>query len=282
MPELDSRAVFEIEKSRFQTAVTFAIKVSKLNAGYRTTTRVVLGSYLFTRMCVTATTVSKLLEHGDQNDIDFTLDHFSIAVLSRNIIEASIMLHYLLEDGITEEQWKLRHKVLDLHNTIVRLRLFKGLRVRDGNQSQKMHERFKEVADAIRAGLAILPEFKNLDKQRRDKIMSGSELYVGGIRSILKQFNVRVEYFDAVYNYLSAQVHVSSNTYYDMHRRINFGRPASYQFFVASFAIANARLFLLPGAFKVASTNMIIMEKIDRSELNSMENLSKVPFGDPA
>ena len=124
------------------------------------------------------------------------------------------MLHYLLENGISEQQWELRHKVLDLHNTIVRLRLFKGLRVKDGDQPQEIYKDFREAADAIRAELAILPEFKNLDEQRRDKIMSGTELYVGGIRSILKQLNIGVEYFDAIYNYLSAQVHVSSNTYY--------------------------------------------------------------------
>src|SRR5438093_7068095 len=110
------------------------------------------------------------------------------------------MLHYLLEDGVTTEEWKLRQKVLDLHNTIVRLRLFKGL----GNSAGETYKTFKKSAELLRAELATLPAFKSLEEQRRSKIMSGNELYIRGMRSVLKQLKIDVEYFDAIYNYLSA------------------------------------------------------------------------------
>ncbi len=123
-----NRKLLEVETKRFHTATVFAVRTSVATHGHEAPLPHVFGSYVFTRMCIGAETIEHLLERGLGRKTPFTLDHFSIAVLCRNIIEAGIMVCYLLEDNVSEQQWELRRKILDLHDVLVRLRLFKGLR----------------------------------------------------------------------------------------------------------------------------------------------------------
>jgi hypothetical protein len=119
-----NRKLLEVETKRFHTATVFAVRTSVATHGHEAPLPHVFGSYVFTRMCIGAETI----ERGLGRKTSFTLDHFSIAVLCRNIIEAGIMICYLLEDNVSEQQWELRRKILDLHDVLARLRLFKGLR----------------------------------------------------------------------------------------------------------------------------------------------------------
>jgi hypothetical protein len=48
-----------------------------------------------------------------------TLDHSSIAVLSRTIIETSIMYWYLTEE-VNEEEWAFRLQVMKIHDAAAR------------------------------------------------------------------------------------------------------------------------------------------------------------------
>jgi hypothetical protein len=62
-----------------------------------------MASYVFTRMCVAADTLLSILQRDIGNSKELTLDHYSIGVLARNIIESALMFHYLLEDGVSKE-----------------------------------------------------------------------------------------------------------------------------------------------------------------------------------
>jgi hypothetical protein len=268
---------FEIESSRFCEATGFALKVSSLGANRAAALRFVLGSFVFTRTCVTAETVLHLLTRGIDKGEPNTLDHFSIAVLCRNMIEAAVMLHYLTEPDITEAQWDLRRKVLDLHDCLVRTRLFKGF----GANAKDEYIGWKKRSDQLRKEIMKLSVFKKLTPERQEKIFGGSELYVEGVRKVLGQFDIDKKYFDAIYNYLSGQVHISSNTFYFMHKgRIDFTEPAAYQFYIAAFAIANARYFLLPAALRMASSDDYVLSSLEKQEIQAMKELSLKKFGE--
>jgi len=268
----DERETYDLEKERFESALDFSLRVSVATNGRHAPLSMVLGSYVFTRMCVTAETISHLLDRGIEPGSPLTLDHFSISVLCRNIVEASLMFHYLTEE-VTAEQWELRRKVLDLHDSIVRLRLFKGLG--DENERKEFKRRIEESRSEIKKSRV----FRQLPTERQQKIIGGNELYVTGIRSVVEQLEIDRDYFDAIYNYLSAQVHVSSNTFYYTHKgRIDFETPAAYQFFVSSFAAANARMFLLPAAIRYLSLDKVAQNGFDPKEIEVTKALSKKAF----
>src|SRR5262249_3200406 len=113
---VDVRELFHRERARFDTSLEFAISVSKFAASRKANIPNVMASYVFTRMCVGADSLRYLLVRDIGRSKDLTLDHCSISVLARNIGEATLMFHYLLEDGVSDEEWALRGKVLDLHD----------------------------------------------------------------------------------------------------------------------------------------------------------------------
>jgi hypothetical protein len=187
------------------------------------------------------------------------------------------MLHYLTEPNVSDAEWELRRKVLDLHDQLVRARLFKGM----GKEGNEEYRGWRARSQELRKEIKKLPAFKNLKSERQERIISGSELYVGGLRGALEQIDIDRAYFDAIYNYLSGQVHVASNSFYFMHHnRIDFEEPAAYQFYIAGFAIANARYFLLPAALRMATIDTNVLNSIDGAEIADMKALAEKPFGE--
>lgn len=270
----DTRATFDQEMTRFNTCVDFAISVSKLSAGRKANMPRLMASYVFTRTCVGAESLRYLLQRDIGKSKDVTLDHYSVSVLARNIVEASLMFHYLMEDGVSDDDWALRGRILDLHDVVLKLRLLKSI------GAAEQYEVLKKIMTELREDIKNRPAFKGVDQKRQEKILAGHELYVGGLRSTLKLMGFDGDYFDGMYAYLSTQVHISPSSFYDMDRRINFGTPADYQFYFASYALAHARIFLLRAALRLAESDAALVEKIDAITLQSMKALADVPFGE--
>jgi hypothetical protein len=218
------------------------------------------------------------LRHLLQRDVgksnDLTLDHYSISVLARNIVEASLMFHYLMEDGVSDDEWALRGKILDLHDVVLKARLFKSI------GAAKEYEAFKQIMTELRGHIKNRPAFKSVEEKRQQGILAGHELYLRGLRSTLKLVGFESDYFDGMYAYLSSQVHISPTSFYGMDRRINFGTPAEYQYYFASYALAHARMFLLPAALRLAESDAALAANIDEVSLQSMKDLRNVPFGE--
>jgi hypothetical protein len=269
----DHPAAFYRERMRFETCVDFAISVSKLSAGREANLPRLMASYVFTRTCVSADSLRYLLRRDVGESKDVTLDHYSISVLARNIVEASLMFHYLMEEGVSDDEWSLRGKILYLHDVTLKLRLFKSI------GSTEQHEKFKQAMAELRDEIKNSPVYKGLDATRQERLLAGQELYVGGLRSTLKLAQVDANYFDGMYAYLSAQVHISPTSFFDMDKRISFAKPTGYQFYFAAYALAHARMMLLRSSVRLAESASELLAKIDVEILHSMKELAHVPFG---
>ncbi len=135
--KLDPREVFKKGKKRFVAAVKIVIAVSKAAAGRKPGENIVMASFVFTRMCVAADTLLYLLQRDIGNSKEQTLDHYSVGVLARNIIQSALMFHYLSEDGVSDEDWELRRAILNLHDATLKVRLFKGAGGEEENKKWK-------------------------------------------------------------------------------------------------------------------------------------------------
>jgi hypothetical protein len=164
-----------------------------------------LASAVLGRICVSGASVQALFRGHEDGRLPI-LDHVSIAVLCRWIVEASIMYWYLMEE-ISEEEWAFRYQVLRVHDTASRVRLFKTL-IKEAADNQR------STLVELRKGLALMPLFKKRSEQQRTKLRSGEALYVNGMRSVVVSMGFDEEYFDSVYNYLSAYTHSSPLSYF--------------------------------------------------------------------
>jgi hypothetical protein len=272
--KLDPREVFKKEKKRFGTAVKIAVAVSKAAAGRIPGENIVMASFVFTRMCIAADTLLYVLRRDIGNSKEQTLDHYSIGVLARNIIESALMFHYLSEDGVGKEEWELRIAIFNLHDSTLKVRLWKGL------DSDEHYKGWKTTMEEIRESLKGHSAFKALDEDRQKRLMSGQEMYVKGMRSTLKLVGFDEGYFDGMYTYLSSQVHTSPSSFYWTQKRLSFNKPARYQYYFASYAVAHARMLFLQSAKRLADSDDVVRRKLDQATYKSMSDLVGIPFGD--
>jgi hypothetical protein len=174
----NTREVFKKEKKRFGAAVKIAIVVSKAASSRRSAENIVMASFVFTRMCIAADTLLYVIRREIGNSKDQTLDHYSIGVSARNIIESALMFHYLSQEGVSEEDWKLRIVLLNLHDATLKVRLWKGIQ-------EEQYKNWKTQTEALRETLRAHPAFQVVDQEQQKRLLSGQQLYVGGFRSTL-------------------------------------------------------------------------------------------------
>ena len=192
-------------EEHFERTMHFLSVISSKIVGVEMSVSHSLASAVLGRICVTSLSVQDLFRGHEAGRLPF-LDHVSIAILCRSIIEASIMYWYLME-VVDDEEWAFRYQVLCVHDGASRVRLFKPL-VGDTADNQR------EILKKLREELSATSLFKRRPEQQRAKLRAGETLYVNGMRSVVASMNFDEQYFDSIYNYLSAYTHTSPLSYF--------------------------------------------------------------------
>jgi len=97
-------------EEHFEGALMFLSITSSKIVGKPTTLSHSFASAVLGKICLTAMSAQALFRDHEVRKFP-TLDHSSIAVLSRTIIESSIMYWYLTEE-VNEEEWAFRLQVM--------------------------------------------------------------------------------------------------------------------------------------------------------------------------
>jgi len=194
----------------FEQVLGFAMFVSFMIGGQPTTVQHSYASMMLFRICIIGESIKGIYERHEQSP-EATLDYGSIAVLCRTIFDASIMFWYLTE-VVSDDEWNFRLAVLKVHDTASRVRLFKGLESDEAdNQRQNLV--------VLKANLSSLALFKARNLEEQQKLLAGQTLYMNGMRALLKSMNIGKQYFDGLYNYLSAHVHLTPLSYFRARQR---------------------------------------------------------------
>jgi hypothetical protein len=198
-------------------------------------TRIGWASFVFLKMCVAGDTLRMLcrsLPDDGNPALDRTLDHWSVAALARNMIEATVMFSYLSEIGISEDEWKLRKLVLWNHDATTRYRMFIGLKKDD------QAKQFKKEINDLRSQIGQDPIFHQLDQDRRVKVNAGSEMYIRGLQSAVRNMKWDIDEFDAVYAYFSSHLHSSPVSFLRSGEHgVDFRMPTDQQFGLSALSL---------------------------------------------
>jgi hypothetical protein len=254
------RVQFELERKRFDDSTEFCVSVSKVYSGREANIPIRMASYVLTRTCVCADSLRYILRRDLEASRETTLDHYSAGVLARNIIEGCLMFLYLMEDGVSDQEWSLRGKVLHLHDATLKLRLFKSI------SAEGQYKAFKEIVAELRQSIKSAPAYASLDVARQERILTGQEMYLRGLRGM--------------YAYLSSQVHISPTSFFETHKRLGFGEIADYQYYFAAYALAHTRMLLARAALRLAESVPELALKFNVDTLQSIKELSGIPFGE--
>lgn len=214
---LEARKKFE-EKHGFVTRIFGAV------GGLQVEPRRAWANLLFFRLAMVGNSMLTLclpeLRHQQDRPTDMSvLDHSSIAALGRTLLEAWLMFAYMSEPTVSEEEWLLRRSVLELHDVAARYRVLKD--IGDLKEAQE----YRDKMEALRKAIESSPVFKNLVSERQKKVLSGQELYLHGLRAVVKQAGWDVDHFNAMYAALSSHAHSAPISFY--RSVLNPGEPAA-------------------------------------------------------
>lgn len=158
-----------------------------------------------------------VLQSGHYNKVYF--DHSSIATLCRSHFETCIMLLYITDLALEEEEFNLRMLVLDLHDLTSRYRKLKDLGNQDKGALADIESERKELSrlkDARQATLSMLESNKRflaLSDEDKTKIRSGTMLFARGMRSAVKECGWDIDGYNLMQNFLSAYTHGSPSSF---------------------------------------------------------------------
>jgi hypothetical protein len=230
----DPRQYFEEQKSAFEAQMKAALPLSASSAGRYLDLRAGWATWIFARQIATGHSIIRLLTPVKMREGE-TLDHPSIVSLSRNIIESHILISYITEEGISDDQWMLRKYLFDLHDCTSRVRLFKGLK------AEKQYKEAKETRKSLQDRLSKDKGFASFEKPKKERLLSGTSFYVDGIRKAAEKAGWAPELFDAIYGYLSSQSHSSPMGFYKMDdRKIDYKSVAPYQTMLIGISLEQA------------------------------------------
>lgn len=188
-------------------AVNSSYSASGLDAGPRR----YWASVLFTRLCTTSLSILFLCPRSKVNPNGKHWDFGSIASLSRNLYECALHFFYLAIESVSEDEWLLRLKVMQLHDCKERQRMFRAF---DPNDPQLA--RFEQQADELKQIIKKNPCFARLSKTLQEVVLKAER------PSILTQDEImqRMGHFDpktrGYYRYLSSHAHSFPLAYYRM------------------------------------------------------------------
>jgi hypothetical protein len=217
------------------------------------------------KLCLTSYSLTVLIDDFEGKPRD-SLDHGSVAVLCRTIIDTVIMFWYLSEQ-ISAEEWEFRLAVMNLHDSTSRVRLFKGLIPERAEQHRLQRARFKKVLEENAV-------FRKRKRQDRDRLLGGQMLYVNGMRSLLPQMNFNEEYYDGIYSYLSSHVHSLPISYFRDDDPITYYFPSVF----VGYALHHAWTMIARAALREVEVSAIETE-VDAEMLAEMRRIAATHVG---
>lgn len=260
----EEEGYFRSVLSTFSTGLDLAMRFSARCDGVRVAQRHAWASWLFLRLCIVGQSLHRLATYkGDGQSEVYTLDHNSIAAVARNLIEATVMFFYVSEPNVDENEWALRKSILDIHDCVTRYRIFKSF------QNQEQADQFRIMMSELRERAKNEKFMQTIDEKKREQLLSGQQLYINGLRSVVKQAGWDADRFDAVYAYLSAHSHSAPVSFYrtDVHG-IDFSKPSRHQFALAGFSLEHADQSIRAACKRLIDVFPDLFPEVDRKKID--------------
>jgi hypothetical protein len=191
----------------------------------------VRASWLFMRACVTAQSITRLFEPAPATFGGVYLDHPSIAILFRALIENVAVLLYVADTAIGRDEWICRMQLVDLQDFVNRQSFLNRL----PNYKSKMEDPDKLFAE-LQDRLATNPFFKTLPAKAQKKFLEGEEMFLYGRHQAMLKLGWGEDLTRGIYKYLSNQAHSLAMAFHRTEFNKAYAQNATYPKVVVGFA----------------------------------------------
>jgi hypothetical protein len=230
---------FEQEKTKFIGLLKHAHLIGNAVGNRMAEPLLVISSWLYIRICVTGKSIVQILEPQPTGyGTSKYLDHASIAILSRALIENAAVLLYIGDPNISEDEWECRRSLIDLHDFINRsgfLSKIDPTTVRDFPD---------KTLRTLRSRLEDNAFFQCLPAKRQQRLLDGDDMFVHGRHAAMLELGWGDDLSRGLYKYLSNQAHSLSMSFHRTAENELYKNDSAGARVVAGFALSFARLAL--------------------------------------
>ena len=211
---MDSNKYYSSSLDRFTVALDRAIVTSHATAGLLAGNRRFWASVLFTRLCTFSVSILSLCPGSKINQDGLHWDFGAVASLTRNLFECALFFFYLAIEVVSDDEWKVRLRVMQLHDCMSRLRMF-----RDFDPNDEQLKKFEEQANELRSILEANAFFGNLPEPKSKKLLKGEQASILVQDEILQRMRNTAPITNALrgyYRFLSSHIHSFPIGFYRM------------------------------------------------------------------
>jgi hypothetical protein len=187
----------------FTLALEKALIVSQTSTELRCSNRQFWASVLFARLCTSSISILSICPGSTLNPNGLHWDFGSIATLSRNLLECSLIFFYLGIEDVTEQEMKVRLIVMDLHDCNARNRMQRDLaKVKDSGSNI-----YEDAVVKLSNQLKTDTLFKKLPLPDQKSILKGQRACIYSQYEILSRMGEDASWIRAYYHFLSSHTH---------------------------------------------------------------------------
>lgn len=227
----------------------------------------VISSWLYMRICVTGKTIAEILE-PQEHDYGSSryLDHASIAILSRGLIENVAVLLYVGDANISEDEWECRRALIDIHDFTNRSAFLTKI------NADAVPESPEETLNLLRQRLEHNAFFQTLPIKRPKKLLEGQEMFVDGRHDAMLELGWGDDFTRGMYKYLSNQAHTRAMSFHRTAENELYKHDSAGSRVVAAFSLSFARRALGASALHVIELFPDIELKFNQVILSALKS----------
>jgi hypothetical protein len=227
----------------------------------------VISSWLYMRICVTGKTITEILEpQGHDYGSSRYLDHASIAILCRGLIENVAVLLYVGDANISEDEWECRRSLIDLHDFTNRSAFLTKIK------ADTLPESPEKTLKLLRQRLKDNAFFETLSTKRRQKLLEGQEMFVDGRHAAMLELGWGDDLTRGLYKYLSNQAHTLAMSFHRTAENELYKNDSAGSRVVATFSLTFAWRALGAAALHMIELFPDIELKFDQIVLSALKS----------
>jgi hypothetical protein len=258
---------FSEEKAKYTGLLKQAHLIGNAVGNRNTDPLRVISSWLYMRICVTGKTIAEILE-PQEHDYGSSryLDHASIAILCRGLIENVAVLLYVGDANISEDEWECRRSLIDLHDFTNRSAFLTKIKADTAPESPE------KTLKLFRQRLEHNAFFETLSMKRRQKLLEGQEMFVDGRHAAMLELGWGDDFTRGLYKYLSNQAHTLAMSFHRTAENELYKNDSAGSRVVAAFSLTFARRALGAAALHMIEIFPDIELKFDQIVLSALKS----------
>lgn len=249
---------YKIAYKEFKKSTENAVRISESSGNIAVEFKTYFSHNLFTKMLLNCSSILKLCPINTNHLLDF----FSIATLTRSLMENFAAYHYFSSDTNDPDEDDFKLKMAILHWNFEKFALYKELKV-DKADLRKFEEELPNEAQNLEAH----PYFFKVPKDKQKKILQGKVYMLNSHFETLKNIDFDGAPITAMYRFYSNYTHSTAFSVMTMSNERGMGEINEAEIGYACFALELADLLLKKAVNKLLDLIPEIVNKVDREIL---------------